>query len=80
MKKITIYIVWFCAIVPCLAQNHSIPDTSLPKISPVDQVKSQPKLKGGALIDTINSKKYKNNFPVPDTIPKPSKPIKNQVR
>lgn len=74
MKKVTIYIIWLGLTIPGLAQNYSLPDTGLPKKYQEDTVASQPKLKGGALIDTINSKKYKmNSYPV-DTIPKPLTP------
>ena len=74
MKMVTVYILWLGLAISGLAQNYSLPDTALPKKNREDTLSSPPKLKGGALIDTINSKKYKSNSYPADTIPKPPVP------
>ena len=61
MKKIiVIYVFIWLVNVPGFAQSPPVPDSLMPPKRSSDTVKEIPKLTGGALIDTINTKKNKD--------------------
>jgi hypothetical protein len=52
------YTSWFAA----LAQQPPVNDTLIPKQHKGDTIQYEPKLEGGALIDTINTKDAKKHY------------------
>jgi len=59
MKKLAVLVVTFGMFVVAFAQTPAPTDTVLPKKAKADTIIPEPKLKGGALIDTVNTEKNK---------------------
>jgi len=70
--KVILILVWF-ALSSAQQLPKSPADSLLPKKTSADTSKNNVKLKGGALIDTINSEKYKRGLSH-DSIQSPRKP------
>ena len=70
MKKIWAFFILVSAILPAFGQQPPVNDTLIPKQHRDDTIEYEPKLQGGALIDTVNIKdtvKYQPGF-IKDTL------------
>jgi hypothetical protein len=63
MKKICSIIIAACGYLPAFSQQPPINDTLIPKQHRDDTTQYEPKLIGGALIDTVNIKDTSNYQP-----------------
>jgi len=59
LKKKLFSLLIFFPVLNAFAQQPPVNDTLIPKQHRDDTVQYEPKLKGGALIDTINTKENK---------------------
>ena len=72
MKKICSILTLICGYISVYSQQPPVNDTLIPRQHRDDTVEYEPKLQGGALIDTVNIKdtvKYQPGF-VKDTLDK----------
>jgi hypothetical protein len=56
MKKVYWILIAVCSYVQAFSQQPPINDTLIPRQHLDDTIPSEPKLQGGALIDTVNIK------------------------
>jgi hypothetical protein len=56
MKKICSILITICGYMQAFSQQPPVNDTIIPKQHRDDTIPSEPKLNGGALIDTVNIK------------------------
>ena len=78
MKKTSLCLTGLLIWLMSAGQLPVAPDTLFPKKTQSDTVKPEPKLKGGALIDTVNTKKKRFN-PMNDTLPKNPKQRRDTI-
>ncbi|CAN5686715.1 hypothetical protein BH11BAC1_BH11BAC1_12340 [soil metagenome] len=81
MKTLFIILIFALTAINCFAQEPAVNDTLIPIQHRRDTVQYEPKLEGGALIDTINTsdKKFQSRPARPAPTPKKPSQKKDSV-
>ncbi len=80
MKTIIVVFLLLSISISCLAQLSPVNDTLIPEQHKRDTIQYEPKLQGGALIDTINTDDPEfKHLPLPIDTPKSFPPKKEGI-